>query len=238
MLCRNSSSLSVLRACRAEVRSSAPNRWGRGAADCDQTRLLSRPYTSVLNTTSSSSHIVMVLASRSAQGTRQLLRSASAAAPKSAVALPRCSSMTADPAPSKQVRAIHTSPANFIAYPGHIPVNSFQRSLLAVGSAVTSLLDPHRHDMVAVLGETTSDRQLPRLREALLNQCGDERLSILRERPRLSSESLNLAQLRAMPEGSLARAYVAWLEACKVTPDTREPVSPVGRECHPPNSCI
>lgn len=106
-----------------------------------------------------------------------------------------------------------------------MPINAFQRSLLAIGSAITSLLDPHRHDMVATLGETTSDRQLPRLREALLSQSGDEGLQILRERPRLSSESIDLETLRALPDGSLGRAYIDWLEACKVTPDTREPVS-------------
>lgn len=122
-------------------------------------------------------------------------------------------------------RSIHASTSTSNAYPGHIPINRFQRSLLAVGSAVTSLLDPYRHDMVAVLGETTSDRQLPRLREALLTQCGEEGLAILRDRPRLSSETIDLEKLRTMPEGSLGRAYIDWLEACKVTPDTREPVS-------------
>lgn len=79
--------------------------------------------------------------------------------------------------------------------------------------------------MIAVLGETTSDRQLPKLREALLTRSGEEGLSILRERPRLSSESIDLETLRAMPEGSLGRAYIDWLKACNVTPDTREPVS-------------
>ncbi|KAK9895564.1 Coq4-domain-containing protein [Cystobasidium minutum MCA 4210] len=140
-------------------------------------------------------------------------------------------------------RSIHASTSTSNAYPGHIPINRFQRSLLAVGSAVTSLLDPYRHDMVAVLGETTSDRQLPRLREALLTQCGEEGLAILRDRPRLSSETIDLEKLRTMPEGSLGRAYIDWLEACKVTPDTREPVRYIDdpelayimqryRECH------
>jgi len=30
-------------------------------------------------------------------------------------------------------------------YPGHVPVSLFERSLLVVGSAVTSLLNTHRH---------------------------------------------------------------------------------------------
>lgn len=145
-------------------------------------------------------------------------------------AIPRPSTSIAAAAAARSQRLLHSSasssaPSQNPAYPGHVPVNTFQRSLLAVGSAITSLLDPHRHDMIATLGETTSDRQLPKMREALLSQSGEEGLAILRERPRLSSESIDLEALKAMPEGSLGRAYIDWLDACKVTPDTREPVS-------------
>jgi ubiquinone biosynthesis protein COQ4 len=128
--------------------------------------------------------------------------------------------------PQQQQRPISTSPSSNSAYPGHIPINAFQKSLLAVGSAFTSLLDPYRHDMVAVLGETTSDRQLPKLRDVLLKESGEEGLRILKQRPRLHSDTIDVGKLASMKEGSLGRAYVDWLEACKVTPDTREPVSP------------
>jgi len=107
---------------------------------------------------------------------------------------------------------------------------------------VTSLFNPYRHDMVAVLGETTSNRQLPKMREALL-KGGEEGRQILRERPRLTTETINLEELRALPEGSFGRTYVAWLEKCGVSPDTREPVRYIDdpelayimqryRECH------
>lgn len=120
-------------------------------------------------------------------------------------------------------RASSSSPA----YAGHVPINGFQRSLLAVGSAVTSLFDPYRHDMVAVLGETTSNRQLPRMRDAMLkNAQSSEGRDILRDRPRLNTQTIDVAKLAAMPEGSFGRSYVDWLESCKVTPDTRDPVSP------------
>lgn len=110
------------------------------------------------------------------------------------------------------------------SYEGHIPINRFQRGLLAVGSAVTSLFDPYRHDMVAVLGETTSNRQLPKMREALLK--GDEEgRRLLRERPRLTSESIDVERLRGMEQGTFGGAYVEWLESCGVSPDTRDPVS-------------
>lgn len=37
----------------------------------------------------------------------------------------------------------------------HISINAFQRTLLSMGSAAASILDPHRGDMIACLGETT-----------------------------------------------------------------------------------
>lgn len=109
------------------------------------------------------------------------------------------------------------------AYEGHVPINAFQRGLLAVGSSLTSLWNPYRHDMIAVLGETTSGRFLPGMRESLLKD--EEGRRILIERPRLKSETMDLAKLAAMEEGSFGRAYVGWLEKCGVSPDTREPVS-------------
>lgn len=78
--------------------------------------------------------------------------------------------------------------------------------------------------MVAVLGETTSGRQLPKMREALLK--GDEEgRRILVERPRITSTSIDLGKLRALQEGTFGRAYVDWLDNCGVSPDTRDPVS-------------
>ena len=125
---------------------------------------------------------------------------------------------------SLQQQNRHRSGVAGPSYAGHVSINGFQRGLLAVGSAVTSLLNPYRHDMVAVLGETTSNRQLPKMRDALL-KGGEEGRQILRDRPRLTTETINLEELRALPEGSFGRAYVAWLEKCGVSPDTREPVS-------------
>jgi hypothetical protein len=42
-------------------------------------------------------------------------------------------------------------------YDGHIPTNLFQKSILAVGSAVAGLADPWRADMVAVNGEVLGE---------------------------------------------------------------------------------
>jgi len=107
---------------------------------------------------------------------------------------------------------------------------------------VASLVNPYRHDMIAVLGETTSGRQLPKMRQALLK--GDEEgRRILIERPRITSTSIDIEKLRALEEGTFGRAYVDWLEKCGVSPDTRDPVRYIDdpelayimqryRECH------
>jgi len=107
---------------------------------------------------------------------------------------------------------------------------------------VASLVNPYRHDMIAVLGETTSGRQLPKMRQALLK--GDEEgRRILIERPRITSTSIDIEKLRSLEEGTFGRAYVDWLDKCGVSPDTRDPVRYIDdpelayimqryRECH------
>jgi ubiquinone biosynthesis protein COQ4 len=47
---------------------------------------------------------------------------------------------------------------------------------------------------------------------------------ILRDRPSVNSETIDMDELRKLPEGTFGRLYVTWLERCGVTPDTREPV--------------
>jgi ubiquinone biosynthesis protein COQ4 len=66
---------------------------------------------------------------------------------------------------------------------------------------------------------------------------------ILRLRPRITSQTLNLDRLRALPENSVGRAYVGWLDREGVSPDTRSSVRYIDdeecayvmqryRECH------
>lgn len=47
---------------------------------------------------------------------------------------------------------------------------------------------------------------------------------ILKDRPRVNSQTVDMDKLAQHPEGTFGRAYVTWLERCGVTPDTREPV--------------
>lgn len=66
---------------------------------------------------------------------------------------------------------------------------------------------------------------------------------ILRERPRISSKTLSMHELRQMPENTVGRCYVEWLDREGVTPDTRDVVRYIDdeecayvmqryRECH------
>lgn len=66
---------------------------------------------------------------------------------------------------------------------------------------------------------------------------------ILRDRPRITSETIPLPYLRSLPENSVGRTYAAWLDREGVSPDTRDNVQYIDdeecayvmqryRECH------
>ncbi|KAF2220205.1 coenzyme Q biosynthesis protein Coq4-domain-containing protein [Elsinoe ampelina] len=108
-------------------------------------------------------------------------------------------------------------------YPGHVPLTFLERTGLAVGSAIASMVDHYRHDMIAALGEATAQPFfITRLRKAMLSDPTGRR--ILRDKPRLTSTTLNLPHLRTLPAGTLGHAYVTWLDREGVSPDTRDAV--------------
>lgn len=53
---------------------------------------------------------------------------------------------------------------------------------------------------------------------------------ILRDRPRITSQSMSLAFLRTLPENSVGRSYAAWLDREGVSPDTRDQVKYIDHE--------
>ena len=66
---------------------------------------------------------------------------------------------------------------------------------------------------------------------------------ILRDRPRITSQTMSMTRLRTSPPRSVGRAYVEWLDREGVTPDTRDNVKYIDdeecayvmqryRECH------
>ncbi|XP_068608636.1 ubiquinone biosynthesis protein COQ4 homolog, mitochondrial isoform X1 [Brachionichthys hirsutus] len=113
-------------------------------------------------------------------------------------------------------------------YPGHIHTTPIQKALLAVGSGVAALQNPYRHDMVAVLGETTGRLALQNLRDKMRND--PEGSTILKERPRIRLSTLNLSQMASLPDGSFGREYLRFLEDNNVTPDSRAGVKFVDGE--------
>ncbi|KAL1117052.1 hypothetical protein AAG570_004380 [Ranatra chinensis] len=101
----------------------------------------------------------------------------------------------------------------------HIPSSSFQKLILAFGSATQSLFDPSRGDMIATLGETTGRSALAFMKSKM--EASSEGSTILRLRPRINSETVDLVGLSKMPEHTLGHVYYRFLEKNKVTPDSR-----------------
>ncbi|KAF7913952.1 uncharacterized protein EAF01_000358 [Botrytis porri] len=127
-------------------------------------------------------------------------------------------------------------------YPGHVPLTSLERGGLAVGSAVMAFFNPYRADLIAACGEATATPYfIYRLRDAMLSSPTGRR--ILRDRPRISSRTLSMTRLRALPPNTVGRCYAEWLDREGVSPDTRDSVKYIDdeecayvmqryRECH------
>ncbi|RFU28138.1 hypothetical protein B7463_g8199, partial [Scytalidium lignicola] len=128
------------------------------------------------------------------------------------------------------------------SYEGHVPLTRVEKAGLAVGSAVMSLFNPRRADLIAALGETTATPYfIYRLRDVMLSSPTGRR--ILRDRPRISSQTISMPYLRSLQENTVGRTFVDWLDREGVTPDTRKTVRYIDdeecayvmqryRECH------
>ncbi|XP_014600790.1 PREDICTED: ubiquinone biosynthesis protein COQ4 homolog, mitochondrial-like [Polistes canadensis] len=103
----------------------------------------------------------------------------------------------------------------------HIFLSNFQRAALTVGSAVISLADPSRGDMIACLAETSSGNALAHCLNKMNKSPEGQR--ILRERPRINSSTIDLSLLKQLPNGTVGKTYSNFLEMNKVTPDSRVP---------------
>lgn len=107
-------------------------------------------------------------------------------------------------------------------YDAHIPLSNLQKALLAVGSSLTAIVDPHRHDMVADFGETTGHQALKWMHSKMLED--GEGKKVLEERPRLRSDQIDYERLRTLPENSFGYHYSRFYSDNKVSPDTRKEV--------------
>lgn len=127
-------------------------------------------------------------------------------------------------------------------YPGHVPLYNYEKLLMFLGSAAGSYFHPEQNANIVALGESTAVRPvLKKLQKQMLSDPVGRQ--ILRERPRITSTSLNLDHLRALPANTLGNTYIRWLDREGVSPDTRVAVKFIDddelayiyqryRECH------
>lgn len=127
-------------------------------------------------------------------------------------------------------------------YPGHVPLFTFEKLLMIAGSSLGAYLHPERNEFIVALGESTAITPvLTKLQTQMLSDPVGRQ--ILRERPRITSSSLDLDKLRELPDNTIGKTYVNWLDREGVSPDTRVPVKYIDdeelayiyqryRECH------
>ena len=104
----------------------------------------------------------------------------------------------------------------------HIETNSFQKALLCASSSIVSLLNPWRHDMIAVFGEVSGHDALQKMYQSML--ADPEGVRILNEKPVINSRTVDLEKLSKLDQNSLGYHYYSFLKKNNVTPDTRMPV--------------
>lgn len=127
---------------------------------------------------------------------------------------------------SRSFSVLNRPPPN---YEGHVPLTSIERFGLAIGSAVASLINPRRAEMIAACGEATAQPFfIRRLRDRMLADPTGRR--ILRDRPRITSKTMSLEKLRQLPENTVGHTYASWLDREGVTPDTRDQVRYIDNE--------
>ncbi|EDW69045.1 ubiquinone biosynthesis protein COQ4 homolog, mitochondrial [Drosophila virilis] len=100
-----------------------------------------------------------------------------------------------------------------------IEITPFQKLLLGAGSSIASLLDPHRHDMIACLGETTGESALWNILDSM--QATEEGRRILKDKPRINTKTIDFKRLEALPPNTFGATYAKFLKDNKVTPDSR-----------------
>ncbi|OQV13547.1 putative Ubiquinone biosynthesis protein COQ4-like protein, mitochondrial [Hypsibius exemplaris] len=107
-------------------------------------------------------------------------------------------------------------------YAAHIRTTRTQKFLLALGSGVGAFIDPTKDEYIATFGETTANQALRHMRRKMLADL--EGSKILKERPLINSSTLDCDKLRSLPVGSFGAAYMNFLTANGVSPDTRKRV--------------
>ena len=114
-------------------------------------------------------------------------------------------------------------------YPGHVPLYNFEKVLMFLGSSMGAFFHPEENKYIVALGESTAITPiLQNLRHKMLSDPVGR--TILREKPRMTSDSLNLTYLRSLPDNTIGKNYVNWLDKEHVSPDTRVAVRYIDNE--------
>ncbi|RWS22669.1 hypothetical protein B4U80_06897 [Leptotrombidium deliense] len=115
-------------------------------------------------------------------------------------------------------------------YLNHIPTSVAQKMLLAVGSSAMALIDPFRHDMVAVSGEVMGNNSHQRMYEQMRRST--EGREVLTDKPRINTTTVDLQKLASLPVGTLGYEYVKFMNDNNITCDSRMPVRFVDNADH------
>ena len=79
--------------------------------------------------------------------------------------------------------------------------------------------------MVRAVSEQTAGAALPRLRNIMLST--EEGRRVLKDRPYVSSKTVDVIYLSKLPEHTFGRAFITFLDRCGITPDQTDPVGPL-----------
>ncbi|KAL7075220.1 hypothetical protein ACQ4LE_005633 [Meloidogyne hapla] len=109
------------------------------------------------------------------------------------------------------------------AYSKQINMTVLQRSILAFGSSIMSIVSPERGDMIATMGETTVPKSLLiHIRDRMAKDVTGSEL--LKKQPRITEQTFSREFLAKLPDGTLGREYLRFLNKLHTSPDARPPV--------------
>ena len=92
-----------------------------------------------------------------------------------------------------------------------------ERAAMALRAAAALLRDPDDTRQIFYVGLVVNRRTYPRFLARLTED--DEGARLLRERPAIDSTAIDYGALRALPDGTLGREYVRFLDAHGLDPD-------------------
>ena len=101
-------------------------------------------------------------------------------------------------------------------------LSSSQRAFLLTYFGLGSLIDPTRGDLIAGLGDITGENQLKKMHHILnRTKLGQ---SLLKDKPLITEESLDVNKLRLLPNNTLGNSYIMFMDKHGFSADERSKV--------------